>query len=91
MKKVLKVTLPFDGGIEKSEFILPEKKLTADEAIWIMVVLNNLIVGDLMCDIKVKKIFQGRRIKEYSVGSEIMGSDDTPCKPPEVPTQSPDL
>lgn len=82
MKTVLKVTLPFDGGIEKSEFILPEKILTHDEAIWIMVILNNLIVGDLMYDIKVKEIFQGRHIKEFSVESEIVGSDDMPCRLP---------
>jgi hypothetical protein len=80
MKTILKITLPFDEGALKSEFILPEKKLTLDEASWIMVVLDNLIMGDLMCDEKVKEIFQDRGIMEYSVGSETAAVGDTSCK-----------
>jgi hypothetical protein len=91
MKTILKVTLPCDECVLKSEFIMPEKKLTFDEASWIMVVLNNLIFCDLMNDEKVKEIFQSRHIIEYSIGYESETSCEKSCMPQKVPAQIQDL
>jgi preprotein translocase subunit Sec63 len=91
MKTILKVTLPFDEGVTKHEFIMPEKKLTFDEASWIMVILDTLITCDLFMDQKIKEIYKNRQIREYSTGYEIADTDDTLCTLPKVPAQSQDL